>query len=144
MVEIAISYATGRVRVPKKMLQRIVSLVFKKEQVAGGKISCVFVDDDAIRKLNSKYLGHTSATDVITFPIETQPFLEAEIYINVEQARRQARIFGVSLANELSRLVVHGVLHAFGYTDKRTNQREQMFELQERYVRMCGDGEGAI
>ncbi len=136
MVEVAVSYASAGVRVQKKMIQRIVALVFKKERVAGGKISFVFVDDKTIRKINALYLGHASTTDVITFPIEPPPSLEAEIYINVEQARRQARLFCVTLTNEISRLVVHGVLHALGYDDKRTKQRKQMFDIQERYVRL--------
>ena len=137
MVEVAVSYATGRMRVQREMIQRIVKLVFRRERVASGKISCVFVDDKTIRKINTEYLGHSSTTDVITFPIEPPPSLEAEIYINVEQARRQARLFRVTLTNELTRLVVHGVLHTLGYDDKRTKQRKQMFDIQERYVRLC-------
>ena len=35
---------------------------------------------------------------------------------------------------KLTRLVVHGVLHALGYDDKRTKQRKKMFDLQEQYV----------
>ena len=139
MVEIAVSYAATGARVPKRMIQRIVALVFRKERSAGGKISCVFVDDKTIRKINSKYLGHSSATDVIAFPIEPPPSLEAEIYVNVEQARRQARLFRVPFTNEVTRLIVHGVLHVLGYDDTRTNQRRVMFERQERYVRMCVD-----
>jgi rRNA maturation RNase YbeY len=40
----------------------------------------------------------------------------------------------VTVKNELTRLVVHGVLHALGYDDKRTKDRKEMFEIQERYV----------
>ena len=115
----------------------LVSFVFKKERIPAGKISCVFVDDKAIKKINTAYLGHRFNTDVITFLIETQPFLEAELYINVKQARRQARLYNVTVKNELTRLVIHGVLHAFGYDDKRTKQRKKMFERQEQYVGMC-------
>jgi rRNA maturation RNase YbeY len=111
--------------------------VFKEERIPAGNISCVFVDDNTIKKINTAYLGHRFNTDVLTFLIETQPFLEAEIYINVKQARRQARLYNITVKNELTRLVIHGVLHALGYEDKRTKQRKKMFELQERYVGMC-------
>jgi metalloprotein, YbeY/UPF0054 family len=144
MVEVVVSYGCRGHRVSKKAIQRIVSFVFKEEHVAGGKISCVFVDDNAIKKINTTYLGHKFNTDVITFLIEAQPFLEAEIYINVKQARRQARLYRVTMMNELTRLVVHGVLHALGYNDKRTNQRKKMFSLQERYVGLCTRGGPAI
>jgi rRNA maturation RNase YbeY len=144
MVEVAVSYGCKGYRVSKKAIGRIVSFVFKEERIRAGKISCVFVDDNAIKKINTAYLGHRFNTDVITFLIETQPFLEAEIYINVKQARRQARLYKVTMKNELARLVIHGVLHALGYEDKRTKQRKEMFELQERYVGRCTRGVLAI
>jgi len=137
MVEVAVSYGCKGYRVSKKAIGRIVSFVFKEEHIRTGKISCVFVDDNAIKKINTAYLGHRFNTDVITFLIETQPFLEAEIYINMKQARRQARLYNVAVKNEVARLVIHGVLHALGYDDKRTKQRKKMFELQERYVGVC-------
>jgi len=144
MVEVAVSFDCKEYRISKKEVGRIAAFVFKKEQVFTGKISFVFVDDIAIKKINTAYLGHRFNTDVITFLIETHPFLEAEIYINVKQARRQARLYAVSVKNEVTRLVVHGVLHALGYDDKRTKQRKIMFELQERYVGMCNRGMSAI
>jgi rRNA maturation RNase YbeY len=137
MVEVVVSHDRQEKRISKKAVHRTVSFVLKKEKVSSGKISLVFVDDNAIKKINTKYLGHRRSTDVITFPIEVLPSLEAEIYINVKQARRQAREYRVSVANELTRLIVHGVLHAVGYDDRRTNQRKKMFDLQERYVGLC-------
>ena len=118
--------------------------MLKRERVPNGRISLVFVDDNAIKKINTKYLGHRSSTDVLTFPIEAPPTIEAEIYVNVKQARRQARQYRVTIANELTRLIIHGVLHALGYDDKRTNRRERMFELQEKYVDLCGRRAHAI
>ena len=144
MVEVVVPHSCREYRVSKKAIGRIVSFIFREERVPEGKISCIFVDDNAIKKLNTAYLGHRFNTDVITFLIETQPFLEAEIYINTKQARRQARLYNVTVKNELTRLVIHGVLHALGYEDKRTKQRKKMFELQERYVGMCTRGELAI
>ena len=144
MVEVAVSYATRNVRVPRRRVEEAVGLVFKKERIARGRISCIFVDDKTIRKINRKFLGHSSATDVITFPIESLPSPEAEIYVNTEQARRQARQYRVSVPNEVTRLVVHGVLHALGYSDKRTNLRKLMFERQERYVGLCERLSGQI
>ncbi len=144
MVEVAVSYNRQEYRMSKKAIGGIVSFVFKEERIPAGKISCVFVDDNAIKKINTAYLGHRFKTDVITFLIETQPFLEVEIYINVKQARRQARLYNVTVKNELTRLLIHGVLHALGYDDKRTKQRKKMFDLQEKYVGLCARGTPAI
>jgi len=144
MVEVAVSFDCKDYRIAKRKVGSIAAFVFKKERVSAGKISFVFVDDTAIKRINTAYLGHRFNTDVITFLIETHPFLEAEIYINVKQARRQARLYKVTVKNEVTRLIVHGVLHALGYDDKRTKQRKIMFELQEQYVGMCARGMSAI
>ncbi|HTY10631.1 MAG TPA: rRNA maturation RNase YbeY [Bacteroidota bacterium] len=137
MVEVAVAFDCHDYRISKRAIEGIVALVLAKEGISRGKISCVFVGDASIKKINTAYLGHRFSTDVITFLIETRPSLEAEIYINLKQARRQARQYRVSMKNELTRLVVHGVLHALGYDDKRTKQRKKMFEVQERYVELC-------
>ena len=144
MVEVVVAQARRERHMSKNAARRTVAFVLKKENISDAKISLVFVDDNAIKKINAKYLGHKRSTDVITFPIEVLPSLEAEIYVNVQQARRQARQYHVSVANELTRLVVHGVLHALGYDDRRTNQQKVMFEQQERYVSMCVSRGAAI
>jgi probable rRNA maturation factor len=110
------------------------SAVMKGEGVRSAAISVVLVNDARIRKINSQFLHHHGVTDVISFPLETVPNLEAEIYINVQQAKRQAKNFGVSVRSEVVRLIVHGALHAVGYDDRRTKQRKIMFEKQEQYV----------
>ena len=139
MIEVAVSYGSRAPRVTKKEIQRVISLVCQRERINDGKISCVYVDDTVIRKIHSTYLGHKTTTDVITFLIEPQPSPEAEIYINVNQARRQARLYHVTLSNELTRLLIHGILHALGYDDKRTNERKKMFAVQEQYVELCAN-----
>ena len=140
MVEVAVSFDYHGYRISKKTIKRIIVFVCAKEGVSKGRFSCVFVDDASIKKINTAFLGHRFSTDVITFLIETRPSLEAEIYINLKQARRQAHTYRVSVKNELTRLLVHGVLHALGYDDKRTKQRIKMFQIQEKYVECCTRG----
>ena len=137
MVEVSVAFAAKNPGIRRRAAERVVALVLRGERIADGRISCVFVEDRTMRRLNIRYLGHPISTDVITFPIDPLPSPEAEIYINVDQARRQAPAFGVSVLNELTRLLVHGVLHALGYDDTRTKQRKEMFEKQEAYVRRC-------
>ncbi len=111
-----------------------VSAVMKGEGVRSAIISVVLVNDARMKRINSQFLHHHGVTDVISFPLETEPNLEAEIYVNVQQAKRQAKNFGVSVRSEVVRLIVHGALHTVGYDDRRTKQRKIMFEKQEQYV----------
>lgn len=111
----------------------IVSHVCKKEKVKNAELSFVIVHDRKIRTINRDFLGHDSVTDVITFPLEEKA-VNAEIYINAQQAKRQARQFKVSYKNEMMRLIIHGVLHAVGYDDITEKNRKKMIAVQERYV----------
>jgi probable rRNA maturation factor len=55
-----------------------------------------------------------------------------EIYISIEQARRQAKEYGASLQDEVLRLVTHGTLHLLGYDHELSMKDEKlMFRLQD-------------
>ncbi|MEW6061915.1 MAG: rRNA maturation RNase YbeY [Bacteroidota bacterium] len=114
-------------------IRRIVSHVCRQEHVWRAELSIVLVDDKAIQTMNKHFLGHDYVTDVITFPLEHDR-ISAEVYINVQQAKRQAKEHGVSVQNEMTRLVVHGTLHALGYDDTTSRKRKMMHTVQERYV----------
>jgi probable rRNA maturation factor len=115
-------------------MRRITRNVLRKEGIVRAKISVVITDDNRSTALNRQYLHHVYVTDVISFVLETEPELEAEIHINVQQARRQAAEYGETPAQECRRLLVHGLLHCVGYDDKKTRNRKAMFERQERYL----------
>ena len=97
-------------------------------------LSIAFVTTRAIARLNRKYLGHAGPTDVISFAFGDP--LVGDIYISPDVARRNARELGISPREELTRLVVHGVLHATGH-DHPADARSAspMWKLQERLVR---------
>lgn len=99
------------------------------------EIGIVLVDDTTILELNKKYLQHDYITDVISFPIdEVDGTLEGELYVCVDQAIRQAREYEVTLHHEVSRLVVHGILHLIGYNDATTQQKALMKEKEDEYL----------
>lgn len=115
--------------------KRIAEYVLYKEE-NNAVVSVIFVGDEKILDLNKRYLRHNYITDVISFPLETQAEdIEGEIYIGIEQAARQAREFGVSLNNEVSRLVIHGILHLLGYDDATPDKKSVMSDKEDRYLR---------
>ncbi len=85
--------------------------------------------------MNKRFLHHDYVTDVITFPLETGKVLEAEVYVNLDRARQQARDYRVSFGEEVARLVIHGVLHLLGYDDRTPRKAQQMAKVQEQHVR---------
>jgi len=110
--------------------------VARGEQLSGARFSIVFIGTAAMRRIHRTYFGDPASTDIVTFSLEKDS-IDAEIYINVVRARSQARRYGVSVRNEMMRLIVHGVLHAAGYDDSAARSRARMMARQERYVRDC-------
>ncbi len=106
---------------PRREIEAFVSKVLRAfDHPAPGGLSLAFVDDATMRRLNRRFRQKDKTTDVLTF--------ESEIVISVDQARRQASEEGHSLTTEIRYLLLHGILHSFGY-DHETDQGE-MNELE--------------
>jgi probable rRNA maturation factor len=118
-------------------LERAVRHALAHEGVADGEVSLTLVGDGAIQALNRQYLSRDRATDVLAFALGPGPAVLGDVYVGVDQARRQAVELGVPLEEELVRLAVHGTLHVLGHDHPEGAGREQssMFALQEALVR---------
>ncbi len=89
--------------------------------------------------LNRTWRGKKKTTDVLTFeaddsyaPPESADRPLGDIVISVDQARRQASEQKHSLATEVRYLILHGIIHAYGY-DHETDQGEMnALELKVR------------
>ena len=96
-----------------------------------------FLGRDAMRRLNAVHMGHDRPTDVLTFSLKTPGTqIVGDIYICAWVAEREARARGISLREELIRLVIHGTLHAVGrdHPEGPARTRSAMWRRQERYV----------
>ncbi len=113
--------------------QNIVAALLELLGMENGSCSLIFCDDIMIKKLHKQYFDDDTETDVITFNLEEE-VIDAEIYIGVEQAVRQSMQYGVSLAEEISRLIIHGLLHLRGYTDEEEADRQAMKTEEEKYL----------
>ena len=83
-------------------------------------------------KLHRQYSGVKGTTDVLTFDLtERGGVVEGDIYICLDQARRQAKEYHVPQYEEVARLAVHGVLHLAGYSDKTAAGRSKMRTLED-------------
>ncbi|HTX57908.1 MAG TPA: rRNA maturation RNase YbeY [Candidatus Acidoferrales bacterium] len=98
-------------------------------------ISLTIVDDKAIRKLNREHRGKDKPTDVLSFPLEPEPFasekLLGDIVISIDTARRQAAGYDAPVQRELERLMIHGLLHVLGHDHMEPGEQAAM-EAEER------------
>ena len=80
---------------------RIATRVLRAERRKQADLNIIYVDDRSMIRLNSAYLRHRNTTDVLSFPLSDHPGtkLEGEVYVNLDQARRQARRYRVTRKN---------------------------------------------
>ena len=102
-------------------------------------ISLTIISDAEIKKINKKYRGKNTPTDVISFVYkETEKFpgeeMLGEIYISIDTAKKQAKEQKHSLKHELQFLFVHGVLHLLGYTHETEEKYEKMMAKAKKII----------
>ncbi len=112
---------------------RCVRGVLQSARRSRGAITVIFVNDTMSRRLNRRFLAHDRPTDVIAFPFGEGSNLEGEIYVNLDKARRQARAYHVTAANETARLIIHGTLHLLGFDD-RTRATARRMKAREDFL----------
>ena len=91
-----------------------------------GDIHIALMDDDALLALNQKHLDHNDYTDVITFDYSTVKTVNCDIAVSTDRVSDNATLEGVSVDNELARVLIHGILHCVGYSDKTPNDKRIM------------------
>ena len=118
----------------KDHIIQLINLSLKATKYNQVKINLIFCDNDKLNSFKRKYFDDDVLTDIVTFPIKNDNDLEAEIYISFEMAKLNADEFNVSLNNELSRLIIHGVLHLIGFNDNTKDAKKIMLSKQEEII----------
>ncbi len=120
-------------------MKQLVEASLRDLKIRDAMVSVAFVGRTAMSRLNREYLRHHGPTDVISFGMGRDarglPAV-GDIYICPEIAMRNARRAGVSVANELARLVVHGTLHVGGleHPDDESRTSSPLWKKQERIL----------
>jgi rRNA maturation RNase YbeY len=113
-----------------------ISRVILSEGKKEGDINYIFCDDEYLHKLNVEYLQHDTLTDVISFDYCVGNELHGDVFISVERVLDNAKDYDVDFADELKRVIVHGVLHFAGYKDKSLDDESVMRSKEEEKIMM--------
>jgi len=106
--------------------------VIQKENNQLESLNYIFCSDQYLLKINKDFLEHDFFTDIITFNQADSPnIIEGEVFISIDRVRENAVSLKKDFKEELSRVMIHGVLHLVGYDDKSDIQKEQMREKEE-------------
>ncbi|MFA4852410.1 MAG: rRNA maturation RNase YbeY [Bacteroidales bacterium] len=107
----------------KRLINAWITEVIRREGKFPKDISFIFCDDCYLSGLNETYLKHKNLTDIITFDYCEGKFISGEIYISIDRVKENAIKFKKTSDNELCRVMIHGILHLVGYSDKiRSNK----------------------
>ncbi len=91
-----------------------------------------------MHRLNARYRGIDRPTDVLAFAMREGPFANlqpqvlGDVVISAETALRQARARRHSVAEELTRLLIHGTLHLLGYDHEVSPAASRLMRAKER------------
>ncbi len=115
----------------KKSVQSWVSGIIKAEGYELAQLNYIFCTDAYLYQINQEYLNHDTFTDIITFDNSDQEkTIESDIFISIDRVRENSQLQNTLFEDELARVLIHGVLHLMGWSDK-TNALKKEMRLKE-------------
>lgn len=96
-----------------------------------GEINYVFCSDPKMLEHNKKYLEHDFYTDIITFDYTENNQISGDIFIGVDTVASNADQLGLSVDQELLRVMIHGILHLCGFKDKTVKDEAIMHQQED-------------
>lgn len=105
------------------------------------ELTLLLTDDEEMRALNRTWRGKDAPTNVLSFPANdtlSGPGLLGEIVLDYATTSEEARDRALSLADHVSHLVVHGVLHLLGLDHTDDTEAERMEALERSALASLG------
>jgi len=131
-----ISFVHSSSVVSLKRLRRACEAV---EDIAGkreGEVSVVFADSEYMASLNEQYRGKEGATNVLAFPLgeerSDKDFLGGDIIVCEEKACSPEKQIRERCDEEIVYLVIHALLHIYGYDHQTEDDFETMHALESQ------------
>jgi rRNA maturation RNase YbeY len=120
----------------RKLLKSFIRRSLKAEGHKIGQLNIVFCSDDYLLEINKKYLNHTDYTDIITFNLEPNSAdVIGDIFISVPRILENSIFLKVRRAEELHRVIFHGILHLCGFNDKTAAEKKKMTGKEDEWLR---------
>ena len=96
-----------------------------------GDLSIIFCNDDYLLNVNNQYLKHNYYTDIITFDYSDNQIINGDLFISVDSVKNNSVTYKTEFMTELSRVIIHGVLHLCGYNDHTEEDKKLMKEKED-------------
>ena len=140
----------------RKLAKAVYTVLGQKAKI---KAELVFESEDGIQILNKRERGVDSVTDVLSFPsldgikgVVLKPencFTEMDggyifigsIVLCEEKIKEQAAEIGHSEERETQYLIIHGLMHLFGYDHLTDEDKAEMREKEKEVIALLGEAE---
>ena len=138
------------------MINRIIILIDDQRRYEVGLLFC---DKGYMQHLNKSFRNKDYPTDVLSFPFMEEDKLGedsksmqiksrydylGDIATCFPVAEKQALDYNTTLEMEIKRLIIHGILHLFGYDHEKSNQdqitmeqKENLLFLEVKKIKIC-------
>lgn len=133
----------------KALAEQVINYAMDAEEFPyEAEVSLTLVDNDSIQEINKNYRKIDRATDVLSFPMleyeapgdfshiedmeednfnpDTGECMLGDIIISVDKVKEQAESYGHSQMREYAFLIVHSMLHLFGYDHMEPEEAKVM------------------
>jgi len=131
---------------PSRRLKKVALTVLGLVERENVELSLALVGNAEMQKLNAKYRRMNHPTDVLSFPMEEKLLQETrllgDVIISVEQAAEQARERRRTLDEEMTTLLIHGIVHLLGYDHERSAKDARIMRRLEKKIlgQLCERG----
>lgn len=120
----------------KKKIKAWFINVIEKENKKPGQINVILTTDEYLRKINQKYLSRNYYTDIITFDYSHKNEISGDMFISLERVEENSVKYKEGKHIELLRVMIHGLLHLIGYSDSKTEEKNEMKSLEDQYLKL--------
>ena len=135
-------------RLRKKLVRSWIAEVARSYDRKVGELCYQFCGDERILQTNQDFLDHDYYTDIITFDESEGDRIAGDMLISLDTVRSNAEQIGTDYAEELHRVIIHGVLHLCGLNDKTDEDEERMRQAEESALSLLraelGEGESLL
>jgi probable rRNA maturation factor len=127
-----------RARFDRSRLVRLAQTILSSVGEKTADLGVMLIGDRSMRRLNRQYRKKDCTTDVLAFSMREGPgpssVLIGDVVISVPTAAKQAGQAGRSLDEELTVLLIHGILHLCGYDHERSKRDARRMQEREQWV----------
>ena len=137
-MEVLIDNRQSSHEVSLKKIQQMVEVILGALDPSDGEISILLADDSLIAKLNQQYRNRQGPTNVIAFAMregafsDLTPHLLGDVVISMDTTAAEAQKAGISMNQRFKELLIHGILHLFGYDHEKSAEDAQRMDDKSR------------